>query len=257
MKVSTSHSSGSPMRRTHRTADRTGTTAVHSDFRVIPVGRKSERYEVMQSIGSAIGRFSPREIKQLRTHASIFWRVFKTLADNPDAKVRLIIEQPDDCDRPERQGRTPDILTGEAVQRVQTPEQQQALDHALTRARSRGAELGGAILQRPDMLSAEQMAERMATTRDTVNRWRKNRRLLGLKGPKRGFRYPAWQLSDRGAPFEALPAILEAAGDPWSAYRALTGRHPELGNITGLDALRQGNAPELIEIIAHFGEPFG
>lgn len=119
----------------------------------------------------------------------------------------------------------------------------QALNAAFERGRLRIAQiLGGA-----DMFSANELAMLMGTSRETVNRGRKARRILGLKGAKRGFRYPTWQLDDHGKPFDVLPALFVLLDDSsWAVYRFLMQPHPELDGRTALQALQQGCSAQVI-----------
>ena len=106
-----------------------------------------------------------------------------------------------------------------------------------------------AILKRPDMVTAEQMAERIGTTKETVNQWRKSCRIIGVTGAKRGFRYPLQQLNQFGQPYEAIPHILKKVdGDHWSAWRFLLERAPELG-MTGFEALAHGRTGRLLAVL--------
>lgn len=99
------------------------------------------------------------------------------------------------------------------------------------------------------MLSADQFAELLGTTRMTVNTKRQSHQVLGLDGAKRGFRFPAWQVGEDGTPFAALPQLFERLGSgPWSVYRFLVQSHPELDGITGLEALRRGKTDEVLAV---------
>jgi hypothetical protein len=114
--------------------------------------------------------------------------------------------------------------------------------NALDEARRRGRERAAQIFEREDMVSAQQLAERLGTTRMTVNTKRQNGQLLGLDGAKRGVRYPLWQLDDDGIPFPELQALRERLGDPWAVYRFLVQTHGELNGLTGLQALKRRKA---------------
>lgn len=106
-----------------------------------------------------------------------------------------------------------------------------------------------AILKRPDMVTAEQMAERIGTTKETVNQWRKSCRIIGVAGAKRGFRYPLQQLNQFGQPYEAIPHILKKVdSDHWSAWRFLLERVPELG-MTGFEALAHSKTGRLLAVL--------
>ncbi|MBA1914272.1 hypothetical protein, partial [Escherichia coli] len=91
----------------------------------------------------------------------------------------------------------------------------------------------------PDMLSADAFANEIGATRETVHKKRRRHEVLGLEGPKRGVRFPKWQVSGSGELIPSLPQLFEALGDhPWSVYRFLLEEHSELAGRTGLEALR-------------------
>ena len=116
------------------------------------------------------------------------------------------------------------------------------LEQALAAARERGRVRVAEILGGPEMLSAEALAERLGVSRVTINEKRKRLELLALEGAKRGFRFPEWQIGADGRAFAALPQLFELlGGSPWSVYRFLAQRHPELGGRSGRDALRAGD----------------
>lgn len=123
------------------------------------------------------------------------------------------------------------------------------LDAALEEARQRGRVRAAEILTSDDMLSADQLAALLGTSRMTVNTKRQNQQLLGLDGAKRGFRFPAWQVDEDGKPFATLPALFERlGGGPWSVYRFLVQAHPELDGLTGREALRRGMSDQALEV---------
>lgn len=123
------------------------------------------------------------------------------------------------------------------------------LQRALEEARGRGRARAAQILAAEDMLSADQFAALLGTSRMTVNTKRQNHQVLGLDGAKRGFRFPAWQVDEDGKPFSALPALFERlGGGPWSVYRFLVQAHPELDGLTGREALRRGKADQALEV---------
>ena len=125
------------------------------------------------------------------------------------------------------------------------------LEQALASARERGRLRIAEILAGPEMLSADQLAARIGTTRVTVNAKRKRHQLLGLEGARRGIRFPAWQIGEDGKPFAALPVLFGLFGDsPWAVYRFLVQRHPELDGATARDALAAGNVEEVMALAA-------
>ena len=122
------------------------------------------------------------------------------------------------------------------------------LQDALAAARKRGQHRVSEILGREDMLSADKFASLFRTSRMTINSKRRKRQVLALEGATRGFRFPLWQISRDGKPFNALPKLFEQLGDdPWAVYRFLMQHHPELDGLTGREALQRGMASKAIE----------
>jgi hypothetical protein len=122
------------------------------------------------------------------------------------------------------------------------------LNRALDAARERGRLRAAEVLSGDDMLSAEDFAELLGVSRVTVNAKRQKREVLALEGAKRGFRFPAWQIDENGKPFEVLPRLFELLGDsPWTVYRFLVQRHPELDGASAQDYLRRGRADQVVE----------
>ena len=124
-----------------------------------------------------------------------------------------------------------------------------ALELAFTRGDARKSE----ILQQPDMLNGEAIAERLGLSRATVNNRRLAGKLLALDfGTKRGVRYPAWQcelIEDREGreSFEALLQILAPVG-VWTKYRFFLQSSPALSGETPIDALRAHHVHEVAEL---------
>ncbi len=122
------------------------------------------------------------------------------------------------------------------------------LEGALEAARERGRLRSAAILDQSDMLTAEAFADRLGVSRMTVNARRQKRELLGLDGAKRGFRFPAWQVDEKGKAFDVLPKLFDLLGNnPWTVYRFLTQRHAALEGVSAKDALRQGKATLVLQ----------
>jgi hypothetical protein len=131
------------------------------------------------------------------------------------------------------------------------------LDRALADARHRGRLRVAEILAGSEMLSADAFAARLGTTRATVNAWRHKNQVLGLEGATRGFRFPAWQVGPDGKPFRALPQLFDRlGGDTWDVYRFLVQHHPELGGMTGREALQKGHVKEVVEAAKSVAQAF-
>ena len=134
------------------------------------------------------------------------------------------------------------------------PAARDELDIALSAAKTRGAARVADILNGADMLTADAFAEEIGATRETVHKKRRRHEVLGLEGPKRGVRFPKWQLNRSGELLVGLPQLFEALGDhPWAVYRFLLQAHPELDGATGLEALRAGRIEEVIGVAGSVG----
>lgn len=122
------------------------------------------------------------------------------------------------------------------------------LEAALRAARERGRLRAAEVLAGEDMLGADAFAELLGVSRVTINAKRQRHEVLALDGARRGYRFPAWQLDQNGKPFAALPQLFERLGEsPWTVYRFLIQRHPELDGTTALEALRRGRTAAVLE----------
>lgn len=111
------------------------------------------------------------------------------------------------------------------------------------------------FLDKPHMLAAEDFSSLLHVSRETINQWRKSGKVIGVRGAKRGFRFPDWQINDRGQPYPAIEQILEnLGGDHWAAWRFLEERVPEIGDI-GFQALAAGKAEALLKVL--LGRSYG
>jgi hypothetical protein len=131
------------------------------------------------------------------------------------------------------------------------------LTRALADARHRGELRVAEILAGPEMLNADDFAARLGTTRATINAWRHKNQVLGLEGATRGFRFPAWQVGADGKPLRALPQLFDRlGGDTWGVYRFLVQHHPELGGMTGKDALHKGRVDQVLAAAESVAQAF-
>lgn len=129
-----------------------------------------------------------------------------------------------------------------------------ALDIALAAAKARGAARVADILNGEGMLTADAFGEEIGATRETVHKKRRRHEVLGLEGPKRGVRFPKWQLSRSGELLPSLPLLFQALGEhPWAVYRFLLQEHPEFDGATGLDGLRKGRIADVIAVAETIG----
>ncbi|MBD3847302.1 MAG: hypothetical protein GY873_06815 [Bosea sp.] len=206
--------------------------------------------------GSAASRRSERSGKYLTVGLATSLEPLFTETSIPRTKRVLsayakAIKRFEDTGKPVRMtvtlkstGMAPEVQVEDAA-----PATGDALDRALASAAARGAQRVAEILKDPQMLSADQFAEEIGATRETVNRKRKRHEVLGLEGPKRGLRFPRWQLDDSGRLLADLPKLFQAVGDhPWAVYRFLVQAHRELDGSTGLAAVRAGRVDEAVEV---------
>ena len=121
----------------------------------------------------------------------------------------------------------------------------------LERALRQSDDMVEAVLNGPDMLEPDQIAERLGVSRDTVKRKRHRGEVLGVGGAERGFRYPKWQIDNAGvAAIQGMDRVIAACrGDHWRAYRVLTRSHAELDGKTGLDAMKNGQVNDILGVI--------
>lgn len=120
------------------------------------------------------------------------------------------------------------------------------LDSALEEARERGLNQATRILARRDMLSGSAFATFIGVSREAVRAKHQRHEILGLKGAKRGLRFPKWQVNANGALLPELPQLFDRlGGDSWTVYRFLTQHHPELEGDTALSALQRGKTKQV------------
>lgn len=145
----------------------------------------------------------------------------------------------------------PPAVEAEAERPELTPAEARA---ALRRAYTRGTDAAAELLAGPDMLSSDQIAERLGLSREAVLQKRRRGDLLGIEGAKRGVRFPAWQVGPDGLPIAALRELHDVLGEPWAVFRFLRQQHPELGMQSGLQvAADRRRAAELVDLARSIG----
>jgi hypothetical protein len=107
------------------------------------------------------------------------------------------------------------------------------------------------ILRRPEMLTAEAFGQRCGVSRQAVNTWRRERRILALAGPARRLvRYPGWQVTPRGQLIAGLDRVLAVLTDAWDAYDFLVTRHPGLADRPPWQALADGEVDAVLALLS-------
>lgn len=104
-----------------------------------------------------------------------------------------------------------------------------------------------------DMISTDEAARLVQTTRVTINAWIAKGRAIGLTQTKRGFRMPRWQFEP--AIWDALPRLSVALGttEGWALLSFLESPHGGLDGFTPRQAIEQGQSDKVIKIAEHEG----
>jgi len=111
------------------------------------------------------------------------------------------------------------------------------------------AEVGRAV-SRLGLLTATQVSRRFKVTRQAIDRWRREGKLIAWEVRKSQFHYPSWQFDSRGTPYKSVSRILKALdGDNWAALRFLNDLIPEIGEV-GYRAIAQGRDQEVMAALA-------
>lgn len=103
--------------------------------------------------------------------------------------------------------------------------------------------------------TAEQVAQHLRLTRQTVNLRRKQGTLLGLDTGRHGFRYPAWQFARTGT-IGGLDQTLAALKylDPWLRQAFMLNKNARLKDKRSIDVLRDGDVTRVVMAASAFGE---
>lgn len=107
-----------------------------------------------------------------------------------------------------------------------------------------------AIIDLSDTYSSDEIGQKLGASRETINAWRKEGRLLGVERAQRGVRYPKQQIGPNFAPLPVHEIVTALGGDHWSAWRFLAAPVPELGGATGFALLRAGKTEMLKQVLA-------
>jgi len=113
---------------------------------------------------------------------------------------------------------------------------------------ARQARLGAA-----DIVSTDEAARLVQTTRVTINAWIAKGRAIGLTQTKRGYRLPRWQFEP--SVWDALPRLSAALGvtEGWALLSFLESPHGALNGVTPRQAIEQGLTDQVIRIAEHEG----
>jgi hypothetical protein len=123
------------------------------------------------------------------------------------------------------------------------------------------ARLRGALAQR-ELLSADggalggvEVATFLGVSRQAVDKRRKAGQLFAVELPRRGYLYPAWQLTGTGV-LPGLEEVLAALHDhdPWAQARFFVTGNTRLGGKRPLDRLRRGEVEAVLRAARMFDE---
>lgn len=126
----------------------------------------------------------------------------------------------------------------------------------LTLPRIRGLRAQDWILQTEGgTLSGAQIGSALGITRQAVDKRRKQGTLIGLDLGRRGFAYPAWQISATGT-LPGLTAVLAELADetPWGRAAFLLTSNVWLDGATPLAVLRRGEIEPVVNAARWFGD---
>lgn len=103
-------------------------------------------------------------------------------------------------------------------------------------------------LDASDMLSTDEAADLVGTTRVTINAWIAKGRCIGLAQTKRGFKVPRWQFEP--AVWATIPRLSDALGttDGWAMLAFLESPHGGLRGMTPLAALERGQVQRILNL---------
>lgn len=104
-----------------------------------------------------------------------------------------------------------------------------------------------------DMLSTDEAAQLVGTSRVTVNAWIKKGRAIGLSQTTRGFKLPKWQFEPLF--WNALPKVSAALSltEGWALLSFLETPHEALDGMTPRVAIERGMIDRVLEVAAAEG----
>ena len=99
------------------------------------------------------------------------------------------------------------------------------------------------------LLTSDELAARVGLkTRQSVHDWLKKGRIVGWRGAKRGYVFPADQFDDRGRPLQGLDRVVGLFGDGYAAWVWLTTNRPSLDGAMPLTLLVGGEIDRVAKV---------
>lgn len=100
------------------------------------------------------------------------------------------------------------------------------------------------------LLTSDELAARVGLkTRQSIHDWLKRGRIVGWRGAKRGYVFPAEQLDDRDCPLEGLDRVAEQFDDGYAAWVWLTTERASLDGVKPLTLLAKGEVDRVAEAV--------
>lgn len=91
------------------------------------------------------------------------------------------------------------------------------------------------------LLTSDELAARAGLrSRQSVHDWLKKGRIVGWRGAKRGYVFPAGQFDERGRPLDGLDSVVGQFVDGYAAWVWLTAPRPSLDGAKPLALLARG-----------------
>lgn len=108
-------------------------------------------------------------------------------------------------------------------------------------------------LEAGDMLTTDEAAEHVGTTRVTVNAWIAKGRAIGLTQPRRGFKLPQWQFEPQM--WQVIPQLSKALNtvEGWALLAFLETPQGSLKGQTPKQVIEQGDAAHVLKLAAAEG----
>lgn len=123
-----------------------------------------------------------------------------------------------------------------------TPTETNALLHASLDSRLRR-------LEQADMMTTDEAAALLGTSRVTINAWIGKGRCIGLTQTKRGFKVPCWQFEPAVWAHVALIGQALGLSEGWALLNFFETPHGGLEGLTPRQALEQGQAERVLAVV--------
>jgi hypothetical protein len=130
------------------------------------------------------------------------------------------------------------------------------MDDPLAEARVRGREaMADLLAEEGGVLTSCEVAARLGVNVRSVYRMRRGGRLLGIRLPNGQYRYPVWQLTERGV-LPGLHDVLQSfcGMSPWARTAWFVGGNTVLEGRRPVDLLRAGDVGSVCRAAGLYGD---